>query len=194
MQELNAAHETLGDPGRRRIYNRDFDDSCQESKPRRGGRIERNIVQDVRLPIDAFFRGTTLEVKVSDPVNPDGVESYSLEVPPETAPGSRFQVPRTGAFVGGTVKVRLKVMPNYRFKPRGSDLRCDLRIDSRRATQGGSEMIPGPAGEMVRVVIPARVSRGEVLRIRGEGLPKSRGGRGDLLVRITYRAIVKISR
>jgi DnaJ-class molecular chaperone len=33
-----------------------------------------------------------------------------------------------------------------------------------------------------------------VLRVPGEGLPKPRGGRGDLLVRVTYRVEVKISR
>jgi DnaJ-class molecular chaperone len=44
------------------------------------------------------------------------------------------------------------------------------------------------------VPIPRGVERGEVLRIAGEGLPKSRGGRGDLLVRINYRVEVRISR
>ena len=47
---------------------------------------------------------------------------------------------------------------------------------------------------MVRVTIPAGVTRGAVLRVPGEGLPKPRGGRGDLLVRLTYRVEVKISR
>jgi DnaJ-class molecular chaperone len=46
----------------------------------------------------------------------------------------------------------------------------------------------------VRVTIPAGVTRGAVLRVPGEGLPKPRGGRGDLLVRVTYRVEVKISR
>jgi DnaJ-class molecular chaperone len=47
---------------------------------------------------------------------------------------------------------------------------------------------------MLRVYIPAGVSRGEVLRLAGQGLPKPRGGRGDLLVRITYRPEVRITR
>jgi DnaJ-class molecular chaperone len=44
------------------------------------------------------------------------------------------------------------------------------------------------------VTIPRGVGRGEILRIPGEGLPKPRGGRGDMLVRITYRPEVKITR
>ena len=55
-------------------------------------------------------------------------------------------------------------------------------------------MIRGISGAMLRVQIPRGVSRGEILRISGEGLPRLRGGRGDLLVRITYRPEVRISR
>ena len=193
MQELNAAYETLTDPVRRRAYDRDRDQDRAESRTR-GGRITRNISQDVPLPIEAFFHGTALDVRVEDPANSDEAEIYRLDVPPETAPGSRFRLTRTGALEGGVVQLRVKVLPGYRFKARGSDLRCDLRITAQRAAQGGSEMMPGPAGQMIRVTIPARVSRGEILRVSGEGLPKPRRGRGDLLVRISYRPVVHVSR
>jgi DnaJ-class molecular chaperone len=92
------------------------------------------------------------------------------------------------------VHVRVKVLPGFRFKSRGSDLRCDLRIDARRAAQGGTETMAGATGAPVRIPIPAGVARGTILRIPGEGLPKPRGGRGDLLVKITYRPEVRISR
>ena len=90
--------------------------------------------------------------------------------------------------------VRVKPLPHFRFKVRGSDLRCDLKIKNERATQGGVEMIAGISGGMLRVQIPRSVGRGEIIRIAGEGLPKPRGGRGDLLVRIVYRPEVRISR
>jgi DnaJ-class molecular chaperone len=111
-----------------------------------------------------------------------------------TAPGARFRLPRDAPFEGGFVQLRLRVLAGFRFKTRGSDLRCELRISARRATEGGSEMIAGPTGIQLRLTIPARTVRGEVLRIRGEGLPRPRGGRGDLLVRITYRPEVRVSR
>jgi DnaJ-class molecular chaperone len=56
------------------------------------------------------------------------------------------------------------------------------------------EMIPGVTGAMLRVQIPRGVGRNEIICIPGEGLPKPRGGRGDLLVRITYRPEVRVSR
>lgn len=192
-QALNTAHATLSDPARRAAYDRELDEEHPNTRATPDGR-KRDVAQDVMLRVEEFLRGATLTVRVNDPANPHGPESYELEAPPETAPGTKFRLARAEPFEGGFVVVRLRVMPGARFRPRGSDLRCDLRISTARATNGGSEMIPGPGGRMVRVTIPAGVARGTVLRVTGEGLPKPRGGRGDLLVRVSYRVEVKVTR
>ena len=191
-QELNAAHEILSDPARRRAYDRNLDRTA--AAPARRAKIERHVSQDVHLRIEELLRGVSLEVRVKDPANPHGLETYPLTVPSNTAPGTRFRLPRAAPFEGGFVQVRVRVWPGFRFKARGSDLRCDLRIKAQRAAQGGMEIIAGATGAPLRVQIPSGISRGEILRIPGEGLPKPRGGRGDLLVRITYRPEVRISR
>lgn len=193
-QELNAAHEILSDPDLRAAYDRELDAPKKSSASARPAKVQRNLAQDVHLRLEDFLRGTTREVRVNDPANPNGAEIYELIVPPETAPSTRFKIPRNGPFAGGFVQLRVKAQPNFRFKARGSDLLCDLKIKSERAVQGGVEMVRGVSGTMLRVQIPRGVSRGEILRIPGEGLPKSRGGRGDLLVRVTYRVEVRISR
>ena len=192
-QALNAAHEVLGDPDRRDAYDKELAAAEKASKPVRAGKISRNLAQDAHLRPDEFLRGTRLEVRVNDPANPDGPETYELVIPPDSAPGARFRIPREGAFRGGFVAVRLKARPDPRFKVRGSDLRCDLRIPAERAAKGGSEMVRGLTGSL-RVTVPPGVGRGEVLRIPGEGLPRPRGGRGDLLVRVDYRPEVRVTR
>ena len=193
-QELNAAYEVLSDLDRRRAYDEELKVAKRTKPAARNGKPEQNITQDVHLRIEEFFRGASLEVRVNDPGNPDGPEVYPLEIPPETAPGARFRIRREGRFSGGHVLVRARARPDFRFKIRGSDLRCDLRINAKQATQGGFGSVAGPTGNRVRVQFPAKVARGEVLRIDGEGLPKPRGGRGDLLVRIVYRPEVQIAR
>lgn len=193
-QEINAAHETLSDPARRRAYDRDLESRNSREAPARTSKIERDIAQDVHLRIEDFLRGTALDVRIKDPVNPGEAETYRVEIPPETAPGVRIRLPRVAPFEGGFVNLRLRALPGFRFKVRGSDLRCDLRIKAQRATQGGMETIVGATGAPLRVQIPARVPRGEILRLPGEGMPKPRGGRGDLLVRITYRPEVRVTR
>ena len=196
MQSLNAAHETLNNPARRRAYDRELDAAAAPAAAREKetAKMERDISHEARLRVEDFLRGTTLEVRVTDPANRHGVEIFQLDIPPGTAPGARFRLPRAEPFAGGTVTVRVKAAPGFRFKARGSDLRCDLRINAARATHGGTEMIQGITGAMLRVPIAPGMGRGAVVRISGEGLPKPRGGRGDLLVRIVYRPAVRSSR
>jgi curved DNA-binding protein len=193
VQALNTAHATLSDPVRRAVYDRELDGD-NSAAPAVTGSRPRDLAQDVMLRAEEFLRGAMLTIRVNDPANPHGAESYELEVPPETAPSTKFRVPRSEPFDGGFVVVRARVLPGGRFRARGSDLRTDLRISAARAASGGSEMVPGASGRMVRVTIPPGVARGAVVRVTGEGLPKPRGGRGDLLVRVTYRVEVQVSR
>jgi len=193
-QVLNAAYKVLVDGEARAAYDKELAAATRAARPVRAGRVEKNVSQDTTLRLEDFIRGTRLTVRVNDPGNPDGPEEYALEVPEGTAPGTRFRVPREGAFRGGFVVVRVQAGADFRFKARGSDLRCDLKIAAERAARGGTESLRGIGGGTVRVEIPKGVARGEVLRIEGEGLPKARGGRGDLLVRIQYRPEVRITR
>jgi DnaJ-class molecular chaperone len=85
-------------------------------------------------------------------------------------------------------------MPGHPFKVRGSDIACDLKIKAARAEQGGTEMVRNLSGGLLRVNIPRGIGRHEIIRLPGEGLPKTRGGRGDLLVRIVYQVEVRFSR
>lgn len=193
IKELNRAYELLSDPARRRAYDRELDHASRAAAPGGRARSTRNISHEVRIRIEDFLRGTSVDVKVNDPGNSEGPETYRLEIPAGTAPGARFRVARTGSVEGGFVDLRVKALPGFCFRVRGSDLRCELRIDTRRALQGGTETMQGPGGGFLRIPIPAGVKRGQILRVPSQGMPKPRGGRGDLLVRVTYRPEVRVS-
>lgn len=193
-RELNAAYEVLSDPSSREAYDR------QLSSIRRGGLSSvsgtalKNLKEEVQLGVEEFIRGTTLELRLKDPSGAGNVENYLLTVPPMTAPGSTLRIERADAMSGGQIRVKLRVRPHFRFKARGFDLRCDLQIRPQRAEQGGMEMVQGPLGDMIRVGIERGIGRGQIVRIPGEGLPRPRGGRGDLLVRVLYRVEVRFRR
>lgn len=186
-QALNAAYEILADPMRRQEYDREL--ASRKKSPPRSTKALRNIAKEVHLRLDEFLRGTRLEVRIAEA--DEAAEVHELIVPAGTAPGSRFRLARPGS---GFVTVRVKARPDFRFKVRGSDLRCDLKISFQRAQQGGVESVRGVAGNFLRITIPAKVARGEIIRIPGEGLPRPRGGRGDLLVRVVYAPNVQVRR
>lgn len=191
---LTEAYKTLIDPDRRRAHDEELRRADSSSAATYKRPASMNITQDIHIGIREFIVGTTLTVHVNDPANVHGRETYELDIPPDTAPGSRFRVKRAAPFDGGHVIMRVKARPDARFRVRGSDLRCDMRISCRRATEGGTESIRGVSGNFIRVQVPPHVSRGDVIRIPGEGMPKPRGGRGDILVRIIYRPEVRITR
>ncbi len=188
---LNAAYEVLSDAANRKAYDHAREVEAASARPAHTGGLKRNLSEEVQLGITELLRGTTLSLRVSDPAQAGVAETHEVVIPPGTAPGARFRLPRPE---GGLLDVRVRVRPDSRFRARGSDLRCELRITPQRAVQGGSELVAGPTDERLRVMIPKGVARGEVIRIAGEGLPKSRGGRGDLLVRVNYRVEVRVSR
>ncbi len=195
IQEINAAYEILSHAECRAAYDQQLDAGEKSRRaPLRTAPAERNVSQEVRLRIDELLRGTTLEVRVNDPGNLNGPETYPLVIPPETAPGTRFRIAREAPFAGGFILIKACVKPDFRFKVRGSDLRYDLKLKPERAAQGGTETIRGATGTMLRVPIPRGVARGQIIHLVGEGLPQARGGRGDLLVRVTYRPEVRITR
>lgn len=193
-RELNAAYEILSNPAQRQAYDTELAAPKKSSTQKRASHSAGNIAKEVHLRLEEFLRGARLEVRVNDAGNPDGVETYELIIPPETAPGARFKIARDEKLGRSFVVARVKARPDFRFKVRGSDLRCDLKINFQRALQGGTESVRGLTGNFLRVPIPKKISRGEIIRIAGEGLPKSRGGRGDLLVRIVYTPQVTIKR
>ena len=157
-QALNAAYEILSDSERRRDYDEELSSAKKSYTPKPSGKSTGNIAKEIHLRLEEFLRGTKLEVRVNDPGNPDGAETYELIVPPETAPGTRFKIPRAESVGRSFVVVRVKTRPDFRFKTRGSDLRCDLKISFQRATQGGTESVRGATGNFLRVQIPANLN------------------------------------
>lgn len=117
-------------------------------------------------------RSVTLEVKV-----PRGVEEgQRLRLSGQGAPGS------SGA-PAGDLYVELRFAPHPVFQREGSDLFLDLPLTVQEAMFGGKVPVPTLEGQL-ELKVPPGSSSGRRLRLRGQGLPDAKGGRGDLYARL----------
>lgn len=118
---------------------------------------------------------------------PAGVEDgMSLRVPGKGSDG-------VGGGRNGDLYVSLHVAHDERFEREGTTLHTELTATYAQAVLGDRVSIPGVAGD-VDVLIPPGTQPGDVLRVRGEGLPPLHGGsRGDLLAHIVLEVPRKVS-
>jgi molecular chaperone DnaJ len=94
----------------------------------------------------------------------------------------------------GDIIVLLDVEEDSRFLRDGDDLLFDLAITFGQAALGDEVEVPTVEGT-ARVTIPPGIQTGEVLRLRGQGLPGLHGrGRGDQLIHIRVWTPRKLSR
>lgn len=86
----------------------------------------------------------------------------------------------------GDVHLTIRIAPDDRFTVEGSDLRVQVPIDIEDAVLGGPVRVPTLSGA-VEMKLPPMTSSGRVLRLRGKGLPRKDGTRGDLLAMVAIK-------
>jgi curved DNA-binding protein len=85
---------------------------------------------------------------------------------------------------GGGHYLKIHVSPHPDFKVSGDDLETELRLAPGAADPGGEVPVPAPDG-FFKLRLPRGWRPGARLRVRGRGLRKKDGTRGDLLVLIS---------
>jgi DnaJ-class molecular chaperone len=83
----------------------------------------------------------------------------------------------------GDLYLRIRLRPHPVFNVRGDDLEVELPVAPWEAVLGAKVEVPTIDGK-AEVTIPAGAQSGQRLRLRGQGLNKRKGGRGDEYVRL----------
>jgi molecular chaperone DnaJ len=81
----------------------------------------------------------------------------------------------------GDLYVEIRVAPHAVFRRVGDDLGCEVSVPMTVAALGGEVEVPTLDGPEAVEVVPGTQS-GEVIRLRGRGMPRvRRGGKGELV-------------
>lgn len=126
----------------------------------------------------------TETVRVQLPVGiPDG---YTLRVPGKGEAGVR------GA-ASGDLLVTVRVLPHEFLHREGNDLHVMAGINIAQAALGGEITVTGLFDDVV-IPFSAGVHTGDTVRVRGEGMPRMDGGKGDFIVHLDVLAPKKLNK
>ncbi len=104
--------------------------------------------------------------------------------------------PASNGGPAGDLYVVTRVSPSELYERRGpADLVVDVPVSFADAALGAKVDVPTPYGDRLSVKIPAGTETGKLLKLKGHGAPKLKGGgRGDLLARVRVTVPQKLSK
>ncbi|HEU5018682.1 MAG TPA: DnaJ C-terminal domain-containing protein [Pseudolabrys sp.] len=183
--ELNAAYEIVGDDEKRKAFDRGEIDA--EGKPRfRGfegfGAQPGGGAGGAHGPGGAQFESFTF--------GPDGFQRAG-GARGFRGGGGGFEDILRGMFGGGGARSGGAGFGS-RFEPQdfetpvqGQDLQAALTITLPEAAKGATTRVHLPTGKDVEVKIPAGLTSGQTIRLKGQGWPSAGGKPGDALITVT---------
>lgn len=123
-------------------------------------------------------------------------EEISVTIPSGVVSGEMIRLGGAGEAIpdgtAGDLYVKVHVQEDPVFSKEGADLYMSLPLKLSEVLLGAERSIQTLDGN-VTVKIPAGISHGELLRVKGRGVPL-KGRRGDLFMRISITLPKKLSR
>jgi DnaJ-class molecular chaperone len=112
----------------------------------------------------------------------------TVKIPAGVKEGAFLRVTGKGdegapGFEPGDLYLKVQYAPHPSLKFENGKLIADLCVAPWEAVLGSSARVPSIDGH-VSIRVPAGTQSGQLLRVKGRGLPSAEGGRGDLFVRV----------
>ena len=119
----------------------------------------------------------------------EGGKPLEVQIPPGVDNGGRLRIPGKGGpppqrgGIPGDLHLEIRVTPDPLFRRAGQDLEMDLPLSLAEAVLGTKVNVPTVEGA-VSMTIPPGTSSGAKLRLRGKGVKRQDGSRGDQICRV----------
>ena len=158
-----------------------------------GGRVRprQSRGADVIGQLPVSFAEAALGTRRTVRTNDGG--SVEIAIPPGVESGGRLRVAGKGAAapgpggVPGDMYLDLEVRPDPHLRRAGDDIELELPVTISEAVLGAKVEVPTVEGP-VTLTIPPGTSSGARLRLRGRGIKKPDGTRGDQIARVEIMA------
>jgi curved DNA-binding protein len=168
-----------------------FESVFGRSRGRRAGpgftRRGSDVESEIPITLEEAHRGTTRTISLR---TPDGKQkSVRVNIPAGVSNGELIRVPNEGEPGGGggppgDLFLSVRLEPHRIFKTLDDgNLEMNLPVAPWEAALGANVRAPTIDGA-VELTIPQETQAGRRLRLRGQGLNRRSGGRGDQYVRI----------
>jgi curved DNA-binding protein len=168
----------------------DLDDLLGTFFSGRGGRTGRprgavrgaDQEAELELTVEEAYQGTRKSITLA--AGDSTRRSFDVTVPPGVTDGQRIRLSGQGArgsggAQSGDLYLVVRIAPHPRYRLDGRDLYAELLLSPWEAVLGTSVPLDTPGGE-VKVKVPGGTSSGRQIRLRGRGLPSTKGKAGDL--------------
>jgi DnaJ-class molecular chaperone len=155
---------------------------------RAGGRSRRgaDLRHELTIPFNTAVTGGEARLRIHRPNGKE--ESITVKIPAGIDQGQTIRLrgqgelgPRNG--VPGDLFITVHVSPHPFYRRKGLDLEVNVPVTLGEAALGTKIDVPTPHG-VVSVKVPAATSSGKRLRIKGYGVAKPDGEKGDLYAEI----------
>jgi curved DNA-binding protein len=142
-----------------------------------------DIEAEMSITLDEILHGGKRRIAL-------GERNLDVTIPVGSRDGTALRLagqgePGMGGGPPGDLYLRLRLLPDSRFRVSGDDLEMDLALWPWQAVLGAEVRVETPDGT-VKLKVPPDTQSGRRLRLRERGLPRREGTRGDL------HAVVKV--
>jgi curved DNA-binding protein len=157
---------------------------ARSSRARAGTDVEHPI----ELTLDEAFHGVTRPLSIK---HRSHTRTIDVRIPPGVKDHARVRVtgqgePGVNGGAAGDLYLRIHLLPHPQFERKGNDLYTKIAVPVTTSVLGGEADAPTLTGRPLRLKIPSLTQSGQVLRLKGQGMPVSSKSdeRGDLYVTV----------